>query len=102
MNPSTRWTSNRLDEEVEHAGPKPSCDVKPVGRQTRWTPTRWDVETRPRSALTHGPELVGMNPSTRWTSNPLDEEVEHAGPNPVGRQTRPRSALTRWDVESVR
>ncbi|EDN06562.1 predicted protein, partial [Histoplasma mississippiense (nom. inval.)] len=41
---------------VEHAGPKP-LDVKPVGRQTR------------------------------WTSKPLDErinplEVEHAGPKP--------------------
>ncbi|EDN04607.1 predicted protein [Histoplasma mississippiense (nom. inval.)] len=28
---------------VEHAGPKP-LDVKPVGRQTRWTSNPLDVE----------------------------------------------------------
>ncbi|EDN04233.1 predicted protein [Histoplasma mississippiense (nom. inval.)] len=60
---------------VEHAGPKP-LDVKPVGRQTR------------------------------WTSKPLDErinplEVEHARPKPVGRQTRPRSPLTRWELNTL-
>ncbi|EDN07513.1 predicted protein [Histoplasma mississippiense (nom. inval.)] len=40
-----------------------------------------------------GPKPVGRQTRprsalTRWTSNPLDEEVEHAGPKPVGRQTR--------------
>ncbi|EDN07523.1 predicted protein [Histoplasma mississippiense (nom. inval.)] len=38
--------------------------------------------------------------------NPLDEpinplEVEHAGPKPVGRQTRPRSPLTRWELNTL-
>ncbi|EDN04228.1 predicted protein [Histoplasma mississippiense (nom. inval.)] len=56
-----------------------------------------------------GPKPVGRR--SRWTSNPSQEGinplgVEHAGPNPldvkpVGRQTRPRSALTRWKSNTL-
>ncbi|EDN04940.1 predicted protein [Histoplasma mississippiense (nom. inval.)] len=90
MNPSTRWTSNTLDEEVEHAGPKP------VGRRTRWMrksntldPTRWT--SNPLGVEHAGPNPLDVKPvgrRTRWTSNPSQErinplEVEHAGPNPL-------------------
>ncbi|EDN07495.1 predicted protein [Histoplasma mississippiense (nom. inval.)] len=119
---------------VEHAGPKP-LDVKPVGRQTRWRSKPLDerinplevehagpkpvgCRTRPRSALTHWTRTRWMNPSTRWTSNPLDPTRWTSNPldvKPVGRQTRwtsnpldvkPVGRQTRWtsnplDVEPV-
>ncbi|EDN05438.1 predicted protein [Histoplasma mississippiense (nom. inval.)] len=82
---------------VEHAGPKP-LDVKPVGRRSRWMSalTRWKSNTpdpNPRTCWTQ----------TRWMSNPLDEDVVQAGPNPVGRQTpskerfSPLGPQTPWD-----
>ncbi|EDN11020.1 predicted protein [Histoplasma mississippiense (nom. inval.)] len=108
MNPSTRWTSNPLDEEVEHAGPKP------VGRRTRWMrksntldPTRWT--SNPLGVEHAGPNPLDVKPvgrRTRWTSNPSQErinplEVEHAGPNPRTRWTQPVGRQTRWELNTL-